>query len=100
MRLTETAENDLAQIWVYIATEASENTATQFLARIERTISRLRQTPMIGASREMLGPQLRVVFHPPYAIYYVPDQTEVVIVRVLHGARDLSAISDQGGLVP
>jgi toxin ParE1/3/4 len=41
-----------------------------------------------------------VIFHPPYAIYYLPADLELVIVRVLHGARDAAAIADQGGLKP
>ncbi len=36
-------------------------------------------------------------FHGNYAIYYVATATEVVIVRVLHGARDAAAIAEQGG---
>lgn len=41
---------------------------------------------------------LRVTFHGAYAIYYQPRETEVVIIRILHGARDAVAIADQGGL--
>jgi toxin ParE1/3/4 len=40
---------------------------------------------------------LRVIFHPPYAIYYLPAGYELIIVRVLHGARAAAAIADQGG---
>jgi toxin ParE1/3/4 len=32
-----------------------------------------------------------------YAIYYLPGVGEIVIVRVLHGSRDVAAIADQGG---
>ncbi len=32
-----------------------------------------------------------------YAIYYLPLPAEIVVVRVLHGSRDLAAISDRGG---
>lgn len=51
----------------------------------------------MGARREYLGAELRVIFHSPYAIYYLPVETAVVIVRVLHGARDVVAIASQGG---
>jgi len=30
-------------------------------------------------------------------MYYVHDEDELVIVRVLHGARDAAALADQGG---
>jgi toxin ParE1/3/4 len=39
-----------------------------------------------------------VIFHTPYAIYYLPVDRELVIVRVLHSARDAAAIAEQGGL--
>jgi len=40
---------------------------------------------------------LRVTFHRAYAIYYQPLHGEIVIIRVLHGARDVMAIAEQGG---
>lgn len=53
----------------------------------------------MGPAREHLGAGLRVIFHNPYAIYYLPTETEVVIVRVLHGARDVVVIASQSGFV-
>lgn len=52
---------------------------------------------MAGASREKLAPGLRVIIHGNYALYYTFNEAEVVIVRVLHGARDTVAIAEQGG---
>jgi toxin ParE1/3/4 len=66
---------------------------------IEQALHPLLQMPLMGSQREYLGVGLRVIFHSPYAIYYLPTETEVVIVRVLHGARDVVAIANQGGLV-
>jgi len=39
---------------------------------------------------------LRVTFHGAYAIYYRPLPDAVVIVRVLHGARDVAALAEHG----
>ena len=52
---------------------------------------------MIGAKREMFVPGLRVIFHDPYGIYYTPTSENLIIVRVLHGARDIAAIAERGG---
>jgi toxin ParE1/3/4 len=52
---------------------------------------------MAHPERRHLAPGLRVVFHGAYTIYYFPDEDFVTIVRVLHGARDVEAIADQGG---
>ncbi|EJW10922.1 hypothetical protein A33M_3916 [Rhodovulum sp. PH10] len=38
-----------------------------------------------------------MTFHHPYAIDYTPTAEAVVIVRVLHGARDVAAIVEHGG---
>jgi plasmid stabilization system protein ParE len=38
-----------------------------------------------------------VIFHGCYAIYYVPREDELVVVRVLHSARDVTAIAEHGG---
>ena len=45
----------------------------------------------------MFAPDMRVTFHGPYAIYYTPTIKEIVILRVLHGARDVAALADRGG---
>lgn len=71
--------------------------ATRFVDEIEGTIQRLRLFPLGGVAREQLGTGLRVIFHHPYAVYYVPGVYEVVVVRVLHGARDAAAIAERGG---
>lgn len=57
----------------------------------------LRHFPLSGTPRPQLAPGLRVTFHYPYAIYYTPTPEAVVIVRVLHGARDIAAIAEHGG---
>lgn len=77
--------------------EASEATAKRFLEAIEKKFSMLCRSPYIGVTRDMLGTELRVLVHKAYAIYYVPMTTELVIVRVLHSARDALAIAQQGG---
>jgi toxin ParE1/3/4 len=39
-----------------------------------------------------------VIFHDEkYAIYYLPRPDEIVIVRVLHGSRDIASIAEEGG---
>ncbi len=52
---------------------------------------------MAAPAREQFAPGLRVTFSGNYAIYYVHDEHELVIVRVLHGARDAAALAEHGG---
>ena len=53
--------------------------------------------PFLGPRRDQLAPDLRVTFHGRYAIYYMPRKDELIVVRVLHSARDVAAIAEQGG---
>lgn len=59
---------------------------------IEARFEPLRQHPEIGPRRERLGAGLRAQFHRGYVIYYRATEAELVIVRVLHGARDTTAM--------
>lgn len=97
LRLTEAAEEDLSEIWAYLASEASEPVAIRFVESIEKAFATLQHAPTIGTRRERLASSLRVIFQSPYAIYYLPSEQHVIIVRVLHGARDVVAIADRGG---
>jgi toxin ParE1/3/4 len=56
----------------------------------------VRQFPQAGAAREVLAPGLRVTFAGNYALYYRHDARELILVRVLHGARDVAALANQG----
>ena len=73
--------------------------ASRFLERVGATLDVVRQSPLMGSSREQLSVGLRVTFHHPYAIYYHVTDRELIIVRMLHGARDTVAIAEQGGFL-
>ncbi len=71
--------------------------ATRFLVAIEATFEPVRYFPLAAPSRDHLAPGLRVTFHGPYAIYYRVVEDTIVIIRVVHGARDIAAIVARGG---
>ena len=72
--------------------------ATQFLAAVEAAFEPIQHFPLAAPARPHLAPGLRVTFHHPYAIYYLPSEEAVTIIRVLHGARDVATLAAQGGL--
>ncbi len=55
--------------------------------------------PRFRQGQLRLAPGLRVTFPSPYAIYYRPTADAVDIVRVVHGARDVTAIAARGGFL-
>jgi toxin ParE1/3/4 len=71
--------------------------ASRFIVAIKTAIEPVRHFPLAAPAREQLASGLRVTFHSRYAIYYRPLADAVVIIRVLHGARDVAAIAKQGG---
>ncbi len=85
-------------IWCHVAAETSERAATRFCERIRERMRPLCTFPQAGAPRDQLSKGLRAAFVGRYVIYYVHDDASLVIVRVLHGARDVTTIIADSGL--
>jgi toxin ParE1/3/4 len=75
----------------------SEATATRLIDRIKQDCEPLRYFPLSAPARDNFAPGLRVGFSGNYAVYYLHNEQELVIVRVLHGARDAAALAEHGG---
>ena len=73
--------------------------ARRLIAKIESAGERLLKFPLSGTAREQFGAGLRVTFQDNYAVYYIVTETEIILVRVLHGARDAAAIAERGGFL-
>ena len=86
------AEEDLIEIWGYLADRASPQIADTQLTAIEAACAKLEHWPYSGRQRDALLPGLRSVLASPYVIFYRVRDGAVEIVRVLHGRRDLDAI--------
>jgi toxin ParE1/3/4 len=84
------AQSDLVEIWDYIADD-SEARADAFLDRIDQKFRTLAQRPGLGRARDELAEGLRSFPVGRYVVFYRPLPEGVEIVRVLHGARDLTA---------
>lgn len=71
--------------------------ADRFEADLEQKCELLAQFPLMGRSRDELAPSLRSILVKPYVVFYrpLPDDQGVVIIRVLHGHRDLPAFFNE-----
>ena len=67
------------------------------MTALEKSLDRLLDFPLSGAVRETLAKDLRVVFHGAYAVYYRFSPDEILVLRVLHGARDVDELRAEGG---
>jgi plasmid stabilization system protein ParE len=91
IRLTHTAETDLLEIWVNIA-EDNPVAADESLDSIKATVSLLETQPEMGRARPELADGLRSFpTRTPYIIFYMLDEDGLLVVRVLHHARDIDA---------
>jgi toxin ParE1/3/4 len=89
--ITDTAEDDLADIWTFIAAE-NPDAATRFVRDIHNHLLLLCDNPELGPRRDQLAEGLRAHFFRNYVIYYRVTNTSLTIMRVLHGARDAAAL--------
>jgi toxin ParE1/3/4 len=85
---TRLAEADLAEIALYIAAD-SPKTALSFVDELRRHCRQLTEHPARNPLREQYGAGVRVAVHGKYLIFYVERGNEVIIERILHGARHL-----------
>ncbi|MGH8613069.1 MAG: type II toxin-antitoxin system RelE/ParE family toxin [Gammaproteobacteria bacterium] len=88
---TVQVEEDLEEIGDYIAID-NPSRAVSFVGEIREHCAKIASSPLGYTSRLDLGEGVRSCSHGRYVILFQSSDTEVLIVRVLHGARDLSAL--------
>ena len=89
-RLSSLAEQDLDEIWLYVAEDASPATADRLIDDIIDRFSLLAEQPRMGRLRPEFGEGVRSFPVENHVIYY-RHENEVLIARVLHGKRDQAA---------
>lgn len=87
------ARVDLLAIGLYIAEDNPER-AESFVAELEGKAAQAAEQPRSFPMRDDVGPGLRAAGHGRYLLFFRELADEVRIVRVLHGARDLTRIFD------
>jgi toxin ParE1/3/4 len=94
-RRPEVAE-DIIGLAEYISRDSLE-TALRFFDAVEATIENLAELPGKGSRRDFEDPRLKdlrswaVQGFPNHLIFYEATDQTLLIVAVLHGARDLPA---------
>lgn len=88
---TVQAEEDLEEIGDYIAADNPAR-AVSFVGEIREHCAKIALSPLAYAARPELGEGIRACSHKRYLIVFKPSEEEVLIVRILHGARDLPAL--------
>jgi toxin ParE1/3/4 len=91
LTITESARADLREVRAYIAKD-NPAAARRVLERLRAQARKLAQTPGIGRSRKDLRPDLFSFPVGRHVLFYRSQPGGIVLVRVLHGARDLPAL--------
>ncbi len=85
------AEKDLEDIWLYIAA-VSPTAADRLLRQLSQRIFSLATMPERNQLRTDIAPTTRCLIERDYFVLYEVQEDRVLIVRVVHGAMDLTKI--------
>jgi toxin ParE1/3/4 len=90
--LTELADQDIFEISVYIAQNRGAEAAQNFIDKLNNKFILLLESPKLGRNRSDLSPELRSLPYGNYIIFYRLISDGILVVRILHGARDINSI--------
>ena len=90
------AENDLLQLYLYIAEHSGDARALAYVERLERYCKGFADFPERGTCRDDLFPGLRVIgFERRVSIAFHVTVDTVTFDRILYGGRDLDSLADE-----
>ena len=92
------AREDMAEIWSHIAAD-NEGAADREIASFHERFTTLAENAMAGRSRAELLPNIRSFAAGSYTLFYCPQEDGVEIVRVIHGARDITTLFQAGNVL-
>lgn len=90
---TELADEDIRNALAYLD-ELSPVAAERLVERVESRCEHLRTNPFMGRVRDEFRPGLRSIVVGDHLLFYHVTDAEVVVVRFIHGSRDLPAVFD------
>jgi len=88
LRIASAARDDLRDIRIYSKSAFGAQAARRYLDGLGAVFATLREHPLIGAAQDELGEGLPGFAYRSHRVYYRADGDDVLIVRILHHARD------------
>ncbi len=89
--ITPLAEIDTEEIGDYIANDNPDR-AFSFIIELRGQCQKIALSPQAYRLRRELGHDIRSCAHGNYVIFFSHDEKDVRILRILHGARNISAL--------
>jgi toxin ParE1/3/4 len=87
-RLSKEAEQDLEDLWVYLA-KRNDIAGDRQVAKLLDRFPMLAQFPTMGVSQDRLLEGLRSFPVKPYIIFYILIPDGIEILRIIHQSRDI-----------
>lgn len=94
--VTGPARGDLYDIWEYIAAGDGVERADRFVGQLFAAMEKIAEQPGMGHQRsDLSNDTLKVWTVKSVMIVYEPHTHPLRIIRVIHGSRDISALSGE-----
>lgn len=88
IEFTNAAVADLSEIDEYSLAHFGEDAAEAYMRGFDKAFVLLRDHPQAGAAAAGQGKAYRCLAHRKHRIFYRVENEKVLIVRILHHARD------------
>ena len=95
--ISKRAEIDTEEITLYLALD-NPPAETKFREALEAAYTLLSTMPDMGSTRDYHNPRIShlrmfpIIKFENFLIFYQSTEEELIVVRVLHGARDIAAL--------
>jgi plasmid stabilization system protein ParE len=93
VRISETAERDVDEIWTLISQD-SLDAAASFILRLEERVSTLEALPSRGPlipENDLIGMEYRHLIYGDYRMIFRIEARTVYVLRIIHSSRLLDA---------
>ena len=87
-QLTEDAEQDIIEIYLYALSEFGEAQADRYVTKLYERFEALAAQPLSGADFGAIHPGARRANHESHAVYYRQNGPDILILRILHQRMD------------
>ncbi len=87
--LSYDADEDLQDIYLYSVENWGEDQARRHLDELFDLFDHIGRNSEMGRQRPELGEGIRSFPHVSHIVYFMSWQSEIAILRILHGSRDI-----------
>lgn len=88
LRYRSLAQRDFVNAAAWSQAQWGAAMTRRYLDEIERQVGRIVENPMLGSDAELPRPGLRKIIAGRHTIFYMADDREVQIVRIMGQAQD------------